>query len=324
MNAPAQSHGQQGAGLLRYRPWRGTFRGPLTGVWAIARGSLTIIFRRKLFWWLFGLATLTFLFYFFGQYLQVFIEQKITDGTIRVGGLFQRQVNPEIIMKSLRDGLQLNGTADTYANLIWFEGYIVLVIMAFTGSICVGNDFLHGSLPFYLSKPIHRWHYILGKALAIAILINLMTTLPALALYIEYGFIESWEYYFTAWRLLLGILIYGGAITIVLGSLLLALASWLRKTVPLVMIWTTLFILGKALASWFVDGLKLSERWRLFDLWNDLYLLGHWSFGSPPKNLRPSWQMQPQYHEAALVLAAVTLVCCFYLHRRIRAIEVIV
>ncbi len=323
MNNTTERPVANGAGLLRYRPWRGQFRGPWSGVWAIARGSLTIVFRRKLFWWMFGLGALIFLFYFFGQYLQVFIEQKITDGTIRVGGMFSRQVKPELIMKGLRDGLQLNGSSDTYANLIWFEGYIVLVILAFIGSVVVGNDFQHGSMPFYLSKPIHRWHYIFGKALAIAILINMMTTVPALLLYFEYGFIESWEYYFDSWRLLLGIIAYGGAITVSLGLLLLTLSTWVRKTVPLVMVWTALFILGRILQRWLVDGLKLDERWRLIDLWNDLYLVGHWSFGTPIRTLRPTYQIQPAYHEAGIVVAVVCVLCGIYLHRRIRAVEII-
>jgi ABC-2 type transport system permease protein len=308
--------------LLRYRPWQGKFQGPLAGAWAIARGGLTIIFRRKLFWWMFGLGTLIFLFYFFGQYLQVFIEQKITDGTIRVGGVFQRQIKPEALMKGLRDGLQLNGTADTYANLMWFEGFIVVVILAFIGSVVVGNDFHHGSMPFYLSKPIHRWHYILGKAGAIGILINMMTTLPGILLYLEYGFIESWDYYYTAWRLLLGILVYGLVITLTLGLLLLAIASWVRKTVPLVMLWTTVFILGRIMQRWLVDGLKLPVQWRLIDLWNDAYLVGHWAFGTPLDSLRPTWQKQPEYWQAGVVLVMVWAVSALYLHRRIRAVEV--
>ena len=53
-------------------------------------------------------------------------------------------------------------------------------MLALAGSVLVGNDFLHGSLPFYLSKPIGRWHYVLGKCLAIGVFVNLMTTLPAI------------------------------------------------------------------------------------------------------------------------------------------------
>ena len=42
-----------------------------------------------------------------------------------------------------------------------------MIVLALAGSVLVGNDFRFGSLPFYLSKPLGRWHYVLGKCLAV-------------------------------------------------------------------------------------------------------------------------------------------------------------
>ena len=36
--------------LLKYRPWRGKFRPPAFASVAMARASLQLMFRRKLFW----------------------------------------------------------------------------------------------------------------------------------------------------------------------------------------------------------------------------------------------------------------------------------
>lgn len=309
--------------LLRYRPWRGPFRGPARGVWAIARVGLGLLFRRKLFWAMYGLSLMIFLFFFYGQYLQVFLEQRVADENVRVGGLFPQNLRPELVMKRLRDALQLNGSADTYANFIWFEGFIVMIVLALVGSVLVGNDFQHGSLPFYLSKPIHRWHYVLGKCLAVAVFVNLMTTLPAVLLFFEYGFIEEWAYYGDNLRLLGGILAYGAVLTVTLSLLLVATASWVRRTVPMVMIWTTLFVLGRIMQRWLVDGLKLPESWRLVDLWNDMYLVGQWALGTPLEAIRPTNQIQPPYWQAAGTLSIVWLVCLLYLRKRIRAVEVV-
>lgn len=312
-----------GAGLLRYRPWRGQFRGPGQGVQAIARICLKLMFRRKLFWVLYGLSLLGFLFYFFGQYLQVFLEQKVNEESIRTGSLFARTVHPEVLLKNLKNALQLNGSADTYGNFMWFEGYIVMVILAFVGSVLIGNDFHYGSLPFYLAKPISRWHYVAGKCLAIGVFVNLMTTIPAILLFFEYGFIDTWDYYLENCQLLLGILAYGVVLTVTLSLLLMASATWLRRTVPLVMVWTTLFVLGRVMQRWLVDGLRFSQEWRLIDLWNDMYLTGMWIMGHPHDELRPLSQIQPGYPEAACVVAVVCLFCFLYLHRRIRAVEVV-
>jgi len=316
----SESHQQN---LLRYRPWRGTFRGAWFGVFAIARAGLELILRRKLFWTLYGLSFLIFLFYFFGQYLQVFLEQKLGEENLRLGGIFTRNVKPDVLMKSLRNALQLNGSADTYGNFLWFEGYIVVVILAFVGSVLIGNDFHHGSLPFYLSKPISRWHYVCGKCLAIGVLINMMTTIPALLLFIEYGFIDTWDYYIDQAQLLFGILAYGLILTLTLSLLLLATSTWLRRTIPMVMIWITIFILGRLMQRWLVDGLRLPEHWRLIDLWNNMYLTGMWIMGKEHEELRPLSQAQPPYWEASLVVAAVCIISVLYLHRRIRAVEIV-
>ena len=309
--------------LLRYRPWRGTLRGPWSGTLAIARSSVKLLFRRPTFWWLYGLSVMIFLFFFYGQYLQVWLEQKVQEESIRVGGLFPRNVRPDVILKGLRNALMLNGTGHTYANFVWFEGYIVIVMLAFTGSLLVGNDFQHNSMPYYLSKPIGRRHYLAGKMLAVAAVTGLVIVVPALILYIEYGIIDSYNYWLETPRLLAGIFGYGLLVTACLSSLLLALSIRLKRTVPMVMAWVSAFVLGKVLAKWLADGLKLSPRWRLLDLWNDLFLSGQWMLGTDHDDLRPKSQMQPEYVEAFAVAVTVTILGWFVAVRRVRAVEVV-
>src|SRR5215213_1056125 len=202
--------------LLRYRALGGPRLGPWQGVIAIARSSLMLLARRKLFWALYALSVLIFLFYFFGQYLMVFLENRVSESLVRTGGVFGRNMRPEVVTRMLRDALHMDGSADTYGDFMWGEGYIAMVILAFAASVIVGNDFQHNSLPFYLSKPIGRRHYLVGKALAVAVVINAMTTLPAIGLFIEYGFIDTWDYYVDSSRMLLGILAYGAALTVTL------------------------------------------------------------------------------------------------------------
>lgn len=290
---------------------------------AIARTGVLLLSRRKLFWILYAFSVMIFLFYFFGQYLWVFLENRVTESLVRTGGVFGRVIKPEAIIKALRDSMHLDGSAEMYGDFIWTEGYIAVVILAFAGSVLVGNDFQHNSLPFYLSKPISRRHYIIGKCLAVALLINCMTTFPALLLFLEYGFIDTWTYYYEDFGLFVGIVAYGTAITVTMSLLLLTTATWLRRTVPLVMVWTALFVMARLVQRWLVDGIGLSPRWRLIDIWNDLYLFGMWCFGKDHRWLRPTNQEQPAYWEATAAIVAVCVVCVFYLRRRVRAVEII-
>jgi ABC-2 type transport system permease protein len=309
--------------LLRYRALTAPRLGPWAGSVAIARSSLQLLARRKLFWALYVLSLLIFLFYFFGQYLMVFLENRVNESLVRTGNLFARNMSPEFVTRLLREALHMDGSADTFGDFMWGEGYIAMVILAFAASVIVGNDFQHKSLPFYLSKPIGRRHYLVGKALAVAVVINAMTTVPAVALFVEYGFIDTWDYYVDQFRLLVGILAYGAALTVTLSLLLLVTATWLRRTVPLVMVWTAAFVMARLVQRWLVDGLGMSPQWRLLDIWNDMYLFGQWVFGKEHELLRPMNQQQPAYWQATVVMVVVCLACLLYLRRRVRAVEVV-
>lgn len=305
--------------LLRYRPWRGTFRGPLWASLAMARMSVRLMLRRPLFWGLFALGLLVFLFFFYAQYLAVWIPNQLASSeTIRFGAV-PIKVND---LTRLLDRLSLNGTEHTFGNFFWFQGYVLIIVLALAGSVLVGNDFFHGSLPFYLSKPISRAHYVFGKCLAIGFFVNLLTTMPAILLWIQAGLLYDWQtYYFEHLDLLAGIFGYGFVLTVTMSLLVVASAVWLRRTVPMVMVWMGVFVLLRLLARWMVDGLKFEPEWRLLDLWNDLYLCGLWCLQADPETIRP--QPQPAYWQAWATVASVCGVCMLYLRNRIQAIEIV-
>jgi ABC-2 type transport system permease protein len=199
--------------------------------------------------------------------------------------------------------------------------------------VLVGNDFAHRSLGFFLSKPIKRWHYLAGKCLAVGVVVNLLTTLPALVLFTQHG-LDDWEYFTNpsffvqsgtgkgpaSWPLLLGILGYGLVLTVFLSLMLVAAASWLRRTMPLIMVWTSLFMFMRLLATLLVD-LKYGDSWRLIDLWNNLCVVGSWCLGFESYTMGPPGQ--PSFLEASFVLLGVCSLCLIYLNLRTRAVEIV-
>jgi ABC-2 type transport system permease protein len=304
--------------LLCYRPWTGELKPPVYGSLAMARVSLKLMMRRKLFWALYALAALIFFFFFYGQYLVVWIQIQTANQTVPFLGARVRVAD---LLKFL-DKLNLNGSAHTFGNFIWFQGTICMIVLALAGAILVGNDFHHGSLPFYLSKPIGRRHYVLGKCLGAAVFVNMLTTLPALILYLQAGLLYDWQTYYTSHlRELLGILGYGLALTVTLSLFLVATAVAVRRTVPLVMVWAGVFVLARSLGSFLVDGQRFHPAWRLIDLWNDLYLVGLACLGADRSEERPF--SQPPVWAAFAVVALVTAASALYLRRRIRAVEVV-
>jgi ABC-2 type transport system permease protein len=304
--------------LLYYRPWRGNYLSATWSIWPIARVSLWMMFRRKIFWVLYAFALLIFLMFFFGQYMLAWAESQTGEQAVRVGLIRTR---PSEMISLLKEALRLNGSGYTYRNFIWYQGYMVMIALALAGSVLVGNDFQFGSLPFYLSKPMGRWHYLGGKCLAVAIFVHLLTTLPAVLLFVQYGLLDSWSYFVDSFRLLVGILAYGLTLSVCLSLMIVAAATWLRKTVPLIMTWTTFFLFFRLLALAMVDGFKYSPRWRLIDLWNDTYVVGNALLGMPHDTLRPA--PQPTVLEAGLVLGGLSCICLIYLNLRIRAVEIV-
>ena len=305
--------------LMNYRPWKGTLRPPVFGSVAMARAALRLLLRRKLFWALYSLALMVFFFYFYMQYLVVWVQQQASDKTAMVAGV---PVRISEFTKFL-DRLNLNGTAHTFGNFIWFEGYVAMIVLALAGAILVGNDFHHGSLPFYLSKPIGRRHYILGKVLGIGAFVNLLTTIPAVLLFFQAGLLYDWQtYYLDNWKLLAGILAYGAMLTVVLSLLLVTTAVLVRRTVPLIMVWTGVFVLCRALAGFLAENQRLGAQWRLMDLWNNLYLCGLYFLGADRSAAKTGFD-QPPVWQAALVLVAVCAGCCLLLRKRVQAVEVV-
>jgi ABC-2 type transport system permease protein len=307
-----------GANLLHYRGWTGQFRGPLWSMLTIARVALSQVLRRKLFWVLYAFGLLFFFMFFFGQYLLAWTESQMDEQVVTVG-VFRTE--PAQFIQLLRKSLRIDGSGEMYRNFFRFQASMVVVILAMAGAVLVGNDFQFGSVPFYLAKPLSPWHYLLGKCLAVAVIVNLMTTLPALVLYFQYGVLTSWDYFLDDFKLFLGILGYGMALTVCLSLMLVATAGWLRRTVPMIMTWTTVFVFFRFLAAALVNGLQMHPRWRLMDLWNDTYLLGNYFLGVSPDRIWPP--RQPAVGEAVLVLGTVCLLCLTYLTLRIRAVEVV-
>jgi len=140
-------------------------------------------------------------------------------------------------------------------------------------------------------------------------------------LFLEYAVLYDWDYVVRDAALLFGVLGYGAILTLVLCPLLLATAIWVRRTVPLVMVWTTLFVFCRLLSWALVDKLRGDRRLRLIDMWNNLYLVGNALLGVSAARVRP--QPQPPWLEAALVLAGVSLLCVGYLIYRIRGVEIV-
>lgn len=248
----------------RYRGWDRRLQPAWFSIWPIATTGAKLVLRRKLFWLLLGLTLINFLFLFATIYLkaQIRIENPALTRFV------------DQVLKSV------SGTGETFRDFMAAQGTVTMLMLAFGGEVLVGNDYRHGGLTYYLSRRIGRRHYLLGKLLAIAMLVALTTTLPALVLYVEYGLLtDSIVYFQENAGILLGILGYGLLMATALSLVLFAMAAWLQRTVPLVMGWACLFVLLPAVGA-ILRNVYDDRSWHLLSFWRDIRLLGSWCFGA--------------------------------------------
>lgn len=300
--------------LLHYRPWHQQPQSWIAVPWAIARLALLLIFRLRIFWLLLALAALSFFFFFYAQYLLVWISQHLAGETVRIAGIPFQAAN---LLRFL-DRLALNGSAQTFANFIWFQGYILVILLAFSGSLLFGNDLVHGSLTFYLAKPITLSQYLLGKCLAIALLVLLITLVPSFILWLEAGLLYDWRtYYWDNLHLLVGMAGYCACLTLTLSLLTAAAGLLLRRTVPLVLVWMGLFVLLRMMANWLTYASQ-DPCWRLLDLWNNLYLCGLWCLDVDHATVRPL--PQPDFLSAFMANTGVIVTCLLVAGRQMATV----
>lgn len=287
---------------VRYRDWSGARSFSWLASWAIARTGLLLVLRRRIFWLLLGLALLNFLFLFATIYLKAQVASQ----------------NPQLSQFVDRVLSNVTGTGETYRDFMFAQGTVTMLLLAFAGAMLVGDDMRQGGLTFYLSRRISRWHYVVGKLLSIGLLVSLTTTIPALILYFQYGFLtDSTVYFRENLGILRGILGYGLILSVTLSLLLFALASWLHKTVPLVMAWACLFVMIPALASLLRRAFD-DRDWLLLILWRDMRLLGTWCFGGVDTD-RELQLLGP----AAVIVLLVCVVSVISLVPRVRAVRVV-
>ncbi len=289
----------------RYHGWEGRLRTPWLACLAIVRVALVQVFRNKAYWLVLGLGAFRFLAFWSIIYAvtQLTLPPRVSDGFLKQFGFTADS-----------DEAQDNG----YINFIQGQGVIVMILLAFSGSLLVGSDFRLNSLPFYLSRRIDRRHYIVGKLLAVSAVVSIMTIVPALLLFLEYGmFTNSSAYWIDHWRIAMSVLAFGLVICVVNSILLVTISAYLQRIVPITITWASLFLLLGRIGDYLYRETE-TEGWRLLDPWRDMRLVGRLCFGSFNRDAdrELAWW-------ALALLGTICAVSLAALVHRVRAVEVV-
>ncbi len=288
-----------------YYGWHGKLHSPAWAALSIVRVSLLQVLRRKLYWIVISLGLVQFLL--FWVIIYVVTQFKLPGNAQRdLHSMFGFSPNPEF------------GEENGYVTFMQNQGIVVMILLAFSGSLLVGSDFRLKALPFYLSRRVDRRHYIIGKLLSISALVALLTVVPAIALFVEYGmFTSSTGYWRENWTMLLSVLAYGAVMCVVLSITVVTLSAYLQRVAPIAITWCSGFAMLNRLSGYLKDATD-NDYWQLIDPGRDIRLVGKLCFGAFN---HPHDEFVAEL--AALILTVVCVLCLVALVHRVRAVDIV-
>jgi ABC-2 type transport system permease protein len=129
------------------------------------------------------------------------------------------------------------------------QGGLAILLTAFVGPSLVAPDLGNGALPFYLSRPLSRAEYILGKGMVLGSLIASITLVPALLLFAIQSSLMGFDWFRNNLYLAGGILVSGLLLMAVLILLGLAMSAWVRWRVVAGALVLGAFVAGKGFGA---------------------------------------------------------------------------
>ena len=271
-----------------YHHWEGELRSHTFRWWIITREGLRIILRRKLFILIMALAG-----------IQIFIYGGIIYGVNTYGLMFKLNViNPKF-----------------FFDFIMRQTFFIALVCIFAGSGLIANDLKNNALQLYLSKPLTRIDYLIGKAMIILILLAFITLVPGILLFIENAILSQdltflqEEYWITG-----AIIAFSLILIIPTGLLILALSS-ITKNSRYTAISFIAILMGTPIFSGLITAI-LKFRWGiLISYWSNLEILGRKLF-----NL----QGNPNYwYWSSLIVIGIIGLCIWIIQWKVKGVEII-
>jgi ABC-2 type transport system permease protein len=202
---------------------------------------------------------------------------------------------------------------DFLSQQMQFFGFFIAI---FAGAGLIANDLKANALQIYLSKPITRQDYLLGKLGILVFFLALPTLVPGLLLFLiailfksDIGFVR--ELYWVPGS----IVAYSAIIMFSFALIMLALSSLSKSSRFAGINFIAVFFFSQILYG-ILSSILRTSRVAWVSLRNNLTQVGDLLFGRDPRYLSPGWV-------SILVLAVLACGSVWIIHRRIQAVEVV-
>jgi ABC-2 type transport system permease protein len=173
-----------------------------------------------------------------------------------VWGLFEKQsslLTPYLVFfQNLPEELKAGprGYRTTFWTLAFRQFFDIqlffsMILVLLVGPDLISQDLRFNAIPLYLSRPVRRFEYFLGKLGVIAVYLSIVTILPALlAIVLGFGFSLDPTVIRDTARIVFATLAYGAIVVVSAGTLMLAFSSLSRNSRYVGAMWLGLWLIG--------------------------------------------------------------------------------
>lgn len=207
-------------------------------------------------------------------------------------------------------------SAETFREFLEQQGIFVFFITVYVGAGLIANDRRANALQIYLSKPLTRAEYIIGKMAILMTFLLLVTWVPAIVLLIvqilfkgSFDFVRANLYLFPA------ITLFSFLEALMISAAMLALSSLSNSSRYVGILYAAVFFFTQAIYGVIVI-ITRNTHWSWISFSANLTQVGNAIFRLPPRYDTP-WPV------SLLLIAGLIAVSAWILERRVRGVEVV-
>jgi ABC-2 type transport system permease protein len=209
---------------------------------------------------------------------------------------------------------------DFFLGFLGFEAAMGFILAAWGGPGMITKDFANHSVQLYLSRPISRTEYLVGKISVLAALLSCITWIPALLLFFVKAGLQGhgwlWDNFWMAGSIVLSCLIWIAMISLIS----MAVAVWVKWRIAATALMLGVFFLLPA-ASAVINAILRTQWGNVINFTHMISLVWMRLFREKQADLPRALSDFPLWAAWASLLS-VCAVCFWLLDRKLRAREV--
>jgi len=274
-------------------------------------------------WRFFVITRYAFADVFKARFMVAFYVMCFVPTLIALGGVYltNSETARALLQLSSNEGI-LPIDSRFFYHLLQIQGWFAFVLTAWSCPGLISPDLSNGALPLYLSRPISRAEYVLGKMSVLLVLLSAITWVPLLLVFGLQVAMAPWQWT-REWGYLAPALIAASLIWITLLALIaLAISAWVKWRIVASAATFGVFMISAGFAE-MVNNILRTEWGSILSLSHMMMVVQNSLLQLPPGYVFGLGREPVPTTVALNGLAVAAVGALFVLQKRLRAREVV-